>query len=89
MYRDALKPGDSVEVGLYWVHHYQHRLSHLASVAVARFPECRVCGNKVRFTPAQTGDDARAVWLRHDPDFRESAAEIPLKLKENGGAAGA
>jgi hypothetical protein len=85
MHRDAFKPGDSVAPGLYWVHHYQHRLTHLCRVALQRFPTCAKCGDKVRFTAAETGVEADASWLRLDADFRDTARSIPLR-EENGGA---
>jgi len=79
MYRNALKPGDPVTPGIYWVHHYQHRLAHLCRIALEHFPECAKCGDKVRFTAAEANADPTASWLRLDPDFRETARHIALQ----------
>jgi hypothetical protein len=79
MYRNANKPGDRVTRGVYWVHHYQHRLAHLARVALEHFPTCARCGDKVRFSPAEVTVDEHAPFLRFDPDFLDSAVEIPLR----------
>ena len=74
MFRSAFKPGDSVpEGGAYWVHHYQHRLAHLARTNLKRFPQCAQCGEKVRFEQAPPGSEAKASWLRFDVDFRDQA----------------
>jgi hypothetical protein len=38
--------------GVYRVHHYAHRIPHLVTVTAGTvLPECRRCGNKVRFAP--------------------------------------
>jgi hypothetical protein len=74
MLRTAHKPGDRVpQIGTYWVHHYQHRLSHLAKTRLFVFPECRRCGDKVRFELAPPDTDPKAMWLREDQDFHETA----------------
>ena len=83
MYRDAFKPGDKVTPGVYWVHHYQHRLSHMNIVALESFPECRVCGSKVRYTSAETlADASRPSRLRLDSDFLETSKDIPIQFND-------
>lgn len=46
------KPGDTVPTsGLYQIDHHSHRLMHEAALAAdSRFPSCKQCGNRVRFT---------------------------------------
>ena len=83
MYRNALKPGDTVTPGVYWVHHYQHRLAHVNTVALESFPECRVCGSKVRYTLAQNvADTSRPTRLRLDSDFVETSKDIPIQFND-------
>lgn len=54
MFRSANRPGERVEeTGVYWVHHYAHRISHTARLNGSdKFPACQVCGEKVRFEKA-------------------------------------
>lgn len=85
MYRDAFKPGDTVAPGLYWVHHYQHRLTHLVRICLSRFPRCERCGDKVRFSPAAAADGDKANWLRLDPDFQSTSKDIPLQADQRNG----
>jgi hypothetical protein len=70
MFRHAFKPGSSVaQTGTYWVHHYQHRISHLSYFnAGERFPECLKCGMRVRFELAPEQQQAEHISL--DADFR-------------------
>ncbi len=76
MFRNALKPGDLVpNSSVYWVHHYQHRLPHLARTRLQVFPPCAQCGNRVRFEPAAVDADPKAVWLRDDIDFRDAVLQ--------------
>ena len=38
--------------GVYRVHHYAHRIPHLVTVSAGTvLPECKRCGNRVRFVP--------------------------------------
>jgi hypothetical protein len=38
--------------GVYRVHHYAHRMPHLVTITAGTIlPECKRCGNKVRFVP--------------------------------------
>lgn len=72
-----MEPGMPVPIsGLYWVHHYQHRLPHLVQTVLSRFPECRVCGPRVRFEVVPFAAESDAVWLREDRDFAEKCKEI-------------
>ena len=87
MLRDTFKPGERVpDAGLYWVHHYQHRLAHLARVRYAAFPECAQCGDRVRFERAPLDTDRKAMWLREDVDFRHAIRDIPEQKDEQPGA---
>lgn len=59
---------------MYWVHHYQHRISHLSYLKTGEnFPTCLKCGERVRFELAveQTAADHISV----DPDFKTDDAE--------------
>lgn len=77
MFRRACKPGDPVvEGGSYWVHHYRHRLAHLAKVAFAIFPTCETCGDRVRYEPAALSS-AECELLRVDPDFQHAVGKYP------------
>jgi hypothetical protein len=48
-----LVPGAIVSrSGVYKVHHYAHRIPHLVTItAGTALPECKRCGDKVRFVP--------------------------------------
>ena len=38
--------------GVYRIHHYAHRMPHLVIVTAGTvLPECKRCGDKVRFVP--------------------------------------
>ncbi len=38
------------ETGAYWVHHYQHRVSHPVTVPQGTLlPACNICGERVRY----------------------------------------
>ncbi len=83
MLRDTFKPGDRVpDSGLYWVHHYQHRLAHLARIRYQSFPECAQCGERVRFERAPMDTDPKAMWLREDVDFRHALRHLPEQDEE-------
>lgn len=78
MFRDTFKPGDPVpDRGLYWVHHYQHRLAHLAKIRFQAFPGCAQCHERVRFERAAQDADPKAMWLREDVDFRHAVNTVP------------
>jgi hypothetical protein len=79
MLKNTFKPGDKVpKLGTYWVHHYQHRQTHLAEVALSRFPECMRCDGKTRFEPVAVEDKIKPTgWLRLDPDFTATVKDIP------------
>lgn len=86
MFRDTFKPGDAVpDRGLYWVHHYQHRLAHLAKIGYVSFPECVQCSDRVRFERAPMDTDPKAMWLREDVDFRHAVDVIPEPPDEKAG----
>lgn len=74
MFRHAFKPGSSVtQGGNYWVHHYQHRISHLSYFKSGElFPECSKCGVRVRFELAPEQQQAEHISL--DSDFRGKEA---------------
>lgn len=75
MFRHAFKPGSSVaQSGTYWVHHYQHRISHLSCFnAGERFPECSKCGLRVRFELAPEQQQAEHISLDSDFSGEEAA----------------
>jgi hypothetical protein len=51
--------------GVYRVHHYAHRMPHLAIVPAGTvLPECKHCGDKVRFTPMVAAEP-----IHKDVDF--------------------
>ena len=53
--------------GVYRVHHYAHRMPHLVTVtAGAVLPECKRCGDKVRFAPMIAADP-----INLDVDFTD------------------
>jgi hypothetical protein len=66
-------PGTSVpRTGVYRVLHYAHRMPHLVIIAQGTaFPECKRCGDKVRFAPMMAAEAIEA-----DVDFarQDSAA---------------
>lgn len=66
-------PGEiAPRAGVYRVHHYAHRMPHLVIIARGTaFPECKRCGDKVRFAPMMA-----AVAIEEDVDFarQDSAA---------------
>jgi len=69
MFRYAFKPGSLVpEDGIYWVHHYQHRISHQSFFKTGEaFPPCRKCGGRVRFEVSP--EHPSAEHISRDPDF--------------------
>ena len=71
VHKGNFKPGQKVSNGVYWVHHYAHRETHLVSVVGGTFPKCNRCGDRVRFESA-LGRKADLVW--EDPDFRNNAS---------------
>lgn len=75
MFRHAFKPGTPVpRAAMYWVHHYQHRISHLSYLKSSEdFPACIKCGERVRFELALEPTTADHISL--DPDFRTDDAE--------------
>ena len=53
--------------GVYRVHHYAHRMPHLVTVIKGMtFPECKRCGDKVRFVPMIAAEP-----IETDVDFAE------------------
>jgi hypothetical protein len=68
MHRMTKAPGERVIPGIYHVHHYQHRQSHLCALIGGSFPECNVCKTRVRFEPALTHKSGPVIW--NDVDFR-------------------
>jgi hypothetical protein len=88
MLRGYSYSGDAVpSIGTYKVHHYQHRLPHLATVVVIRFPTCKHCGDMVRFERIEALTKERFPLLRLDIDFVESCRDIPFR-EENKKAKG-
>lgn len=70
MFRHAFTPGSPVpKNGLYWVHHYQHRMPHLSYIkAGEKFPSCIKCGERARFEHAPEHQEADHISL--DGDFK-------------------
>jgi len=53
--------------GVYRVHHYAHRMPHFVTVTVGTvLPECKRCGDKVRFAPMIAAEP-----ISNDVDFLE------------------
>lgn len=51
--------------GVYRVHHYAHRMPHLVTITAGTvLPECRRCGDKVRFAPMIAAES-----IEKDVDF--------------------
>ena len=75
MLKHAFKSGTSVpQTGSYWVHHYQHRMSHLCYFNLGdRFPECAKCGRRVRFELAPDHQQ-QTEHFTCDGDFPKEAA---------------
>lgn len=72
----GLRPGEEVPATVpYWVHHYQHRLPHLAIVLQgSKFPSCRRCGDRVLFRMATEAGVGTPSMIEGDMDFQNSAA---------------
>ncbi len=77
MFRNAFKPGTEVaKDGAYWVHHYQHRVSHLVTLRQGEvFPRCLKCDERVRFEAHH--DTAAVPHISQDPDFGPVRDEAP------------
>lgn len=75
MFRNAIKPGTEVPTsGAYWVHHYQHRVSHLVALRQGElFPRCHKCEDRVRFELSIDGSGA--PHFSADPDFRSTSRD--------------
>ena len=65
------KPGQRVPRGVFWVHHYAHRVSHLVAIEAGTFPPCNKCGTRVRYEAALQ-DEAGLIW--EDADFGSKKA---------------
>ena len=64
-------PGDMVpKRGIYWTHHFHHRLPHPLTIAKAIFPKCLTCKARVRFEQSQI--KAAVANIATDPDFVHS-----------------
>lgn len=74
MFRQTFTPGSPVpKSGLYWVHHYQHRMPHLSYLKTGeKFPSCAKCGERTRFELAP--EHQEADHISHDADFKEEPA---------------
>jgi hypothetical protein len=80
MLQSAFRSSDLVpENKIFWVHHYQHRLPHLAKVLFDYFPECDRCGARVRFEPAMLQESEMVELLREDRDFKHAVGKIPSR----------
>jgi len=56
--------------GVYRVHHYAHRMPHLVTItAGAVLPECKRCGDKVRFAPMIAAEPIEVDVDFIDQDF--------------------
>ena len=56
--------------GVYRVHHYAHRMPHLVTIAAgAVLPECKRCGDKVRFAPMIAAEPINVDVDFIDQDF--------------------
>jgi hypothetical protein len=64
-------PGQKAIRGVFWVHHYAHRESHLAVIDYGTFPKCRKCAERVRFEAALRKEAGR---ISEDPDFNGNAS---------------
>jgi hypothetical protein len=74
--------------GIFWVHHYRHRLSHEVAIPHGvRFPSCAHCGNEVRFEPVGSvlpSAKFRGVYFDHDfrpPHRQRKDAATALLLR--------
>jgi hypothetical protein len=74
MFKHAFKPGTAIpKNAAFWVHHYQHRMSHIAALSAGGvFPECARCGSRVRFELCI--DQQEAEPIGNDPDFSSDRA---------------
>jgi hypothetical protein len=77
MFKHGFKPGSAVpQSGAYWVHHYQHRISHLVHFSAGeRFPECVKCGQRVRFELAPDHQDAEHISFDLDLQSKTASAD--------------
>ncbi len=66
------RPGDRVpSTGIYTASHYQHRMPHeVFAVEGERFPSCRRCGERTRFTLLH-----EATRIDEDQDFTRSSSD--------------
>jgi hypothetical protein len=89
MLAHTFKPGDEVPVeGVYRVHHYQHRLSHLVRTRFLHFPWCRTCHELVRFETVLILETCPlAPLLAEDPDFANATVRVPQKTQRAAGGA--
>jgi hypothetical protein len=75
MFKHAFKPGTIIpKAANYWIHHYQHRISHQAFIESGKpFPECIKCGARVRFELSP--DLQKSQPIIDDPDFNDNDDE--------------
>jgi len=66
--------------GIYKIYHDSHRLMHEATlVKGARFPRCRQCGLRVKFSLARSIQDDHLI-----PPFQPTAILEPYEQEESG-----
>jgi hypothetical protein len=75
MLRKHKSPGSPAAPAIYWVHHYQHRMTHLCRINGGSFPPCNSCGDAVRYELAVGRTTAPVIW--DDVDF--AIAKAPRK----------
>jgi hypothetical protein len=73
MFKDYASPGEEVRsLGTYRVHHYQHRLPHLVTLTVARFPRCNRCGDMMKYENVELVGGASSKSIHLDEDFKST-----------------
>ncbi len=70
------RPGDTVpETAPYMVQHEKHRVAHDVYATAGRtFPDCRKCGDAVRFILLDSSVFKAHASLESDPDFVSAAS---------------
>ncbi len=82
MFRSGQRPGERArQSAIFWVYHYAHRISHPARIRHGEeFPECRVCGDKVRYEEVTPGIEPQAWPIHYYEDFRRNpASQHPME----------
>lgn len=83
MKTQIFRPGETVPTsGVYRVEHTPHRLMHEATLSGnSSFPQCRQCGNAVRFLLVRAVEGRRVLPFRSTAILEEFKVKKPFTIR--------